>query len=196
MEYYESKFTNEHFIALGKMNVYFQFIENQIDRLLSVFLNTHFLSSHTKRMNALLSEIPFKTKCSTLRSLINDITSFEDIADAFPKELHDKSEKILDEIFALKPLFKKIAQCSSIRNKYIHSHWINGGICGPKNSVARYKLTAKGKGVKGEFVFECSSELESKAEYILQTYNELLDITMNLVFLAVPSDGESSNVNE
>ena len=48
MEYYESKFTNEHFIALGKMNVYFQFIENQIDRLLSVFLNTHFLSSHTK----------------------------------------------------------------------------------------------------------------------------------------------------
>lgn len=189
METFESKFTDKHFIALGKINVYFQKIESVLDILLSTLLNANSFSPSFRKMHALLSESSFRTKFSTACSIVNEISSFEDISDAFSDMPQSLEGAVIEHIEKFKLLIKKIDECSAIRNKYLHSHWIDGSI-GSKfpESVARTKTTAKGKKINGEFDFETVEKLQKKVFYIEETYKEMLDAVLPLHSFSAPNN--------
>ena len=147
--------------------------EVKINTILSVFLNTDIFSLHSGRLNALLFEIGFKSKLTTLLSILKDISTFDDIKDLFPEKNHGYGEKIMIEVKSLIETLRDVEKSSYIRNRYVHSHWIDGGICGPSGTVARYKITAKGKGVKGSLEFETVSSLEEYSLFIKNTGNKL-----------------------
>lgn len=181
----ELKFTDQHYAEIGKIIIFFQKLEFKINCLLGILLNTHFLSSHSCRLNALFAEVGFNSKLTTLQSILKDIKSFEDVKDLFPPNHHSHKEIILEDIKALVKILEDVKRSASIRNRYAHSQWIDGGMCGPIGTVGRYKITAKGKTVKSEFVFESLSDLEEKSIFIQKTWSALMENSQAFESLAI-----------
>lgn len=185
MEVSELKFTDQHYAEIGKIIIFFQSLEFKINHLLGILLNTNFLSPHSYRLNALFSEVGFNSKLTTLQSILKDIKSFKDIEDLFPQNHHAHKEIILDDIKELIKILEDVKISASIRNKYAHSQWIDGGMCGPPGTVGRYKITAKGKTIKKEFVFESLADLEEKSSFIQKTWSALMKNSQAFESLAI-----------
>ncbi|MCQ8849821.1 hypothetical protein NQT74_14640 [Alteromonas stellipolaris] len=180
----ESEFTSEHFEAIGKIVVYFQKVEESINLTLITFLGINFLEKKAKTAHALLSESSFKTKISVILSIINEIKSFDDVSELFLFENASMNDELLTEIETLKQVLKKAEKCAPIRNKYIHSHWIDGGIGVPEGAVFRQKSTAKGSRTKHETEYVTVDVLDKHVEFIKSTSDDLIKISVLLMSLS------------
>jgi hypothetical protein len=180
MDTIETKFEAKHFEAIGRMVVYFQTIEVTINKALAALIEIHWHEKSHSRFEALMSEVNFKAKISTLRSLLNDIKSYEDIKTIFNYSEARDQKNILAELEDLKSLLKDAELAANIRNKYCHSEWVAGGLCGPPGTIFRSKKTAKGKGVKLEFEFEHFDDLSEKADFIEDISKKMINQTVLL----------------
>ena len=180
----ESEFTSKHYEAIGKIVVYFQKVEESINITLLTFLGVDFLAKKAKTANALLAESSFKSKISVILSIINEIKSFDDVSEFFHFENASMNDELLAEIESLKQVLKKAEKCAPIRNSYIHSDWIDGGIGVPEGSVFRHKSTAKGSKTKHETEYVTVGVLENHVEFIKSISDELVKIAVLLMSLS------------
>lgn len=134
------KFTDAHYIALGKMLVAFQSLDMTVTHQLAFLMYPH-PDDHSMALTGfhsnVLMELPFKKRINLIMNLIKNLPDGDT-----PKECHRSQELNL----LVKELIKALNQAGKAeesRNKLVHSNWIGEGMCGiegaPSDTIMRYK---------------------------------------------------------
>lgn len=146
----ESKFHDEHYCALGKIITLFQSIEGSVDTLLLAFMGQDILNHESLSLSAsrkLILEAGFNSKLEVLNSILAELSMFS-FKETFLADSAKLEDKFISECEHLKVLLVDAKECQSIRNRLVHSNWIDGGIGVKESSVRRQKFKVTKKGVK------------------------------------------------
>ncbi|HQS59436.1 MAG: hypothetical protein B7Y56_09865 [Gallionellales bacterium 35-53-114] len=174
------KFTDEHYIALGRMVVQFQELEQAITIALAQFMQPKDIGLALGFTHTVIIELSFATRLKLLSNFVetHPVTHFIPPGSKFEES---KSEEFLEELNELRDGLKIATLAEAKRNGLIHSNWLTSSqMCGPPGTVLRFKKRAKGRSTHQTIEFVTAAEILSIAEEMQRAINIVFKITGRL----------------
>lgn len=172
------EFTDDHYIALGKLVVAFQSLEQTITIGLSRLMRPN-REEYTEAFGFTSTVLDELSSGSRLKLLSNYVETHPDTYFVPPGSLHEKAklttlETILE---ALRPGIRMAEQAEKRRNELIHSHWITAPFCGPPGTIFRTKTRARFNKLHDTSAFVAAEEIY----FIVEEMNKAQKIISNEV---------------
>ena len=175
------QFTDEHYIALGKLLVSFQSLEHTAAAELTRLINPH-PSDFTNALGGfetiVFLELPFKKRMALIRHFLWSIPEADK-----PNE----TQRLADFTQYIERLDKAVGmalKAEETRNSLIHSQWIGGGACGiagnPPELVMRRKFNVHRKPENQPEHYMTPQDILELVERIKMTDRELSESACNV----------------
>lgn len=142
------RFTDEHYIALGRMVVEFQFLEQVITQSLVQLMHPSDLQMALGFTHTVVNELSFSARRKLLSNFVESkpVTHFIPTGTKYEKI---KSEEMPELLKRLRLGLKLASEAEEERNAFTHSQWLTDPICGPPGTVLRMKFRAGPKRICG-----------------------------------------------
>lgn len=158
-------FTDDHYIAIGKLVIAFQSLEGTITYGLA-FLMRPKLNEFTEALgftHRVLNELSFANRLTLLSNYIetHPVTHFVPPGIKYEKTMTDDIPGILEK---LRTGIKMAGEAEAKRNQFIHSHWITHPAGGPTGTVLRVKTRAKHNKTQGSAEYVTAGAINAIVE--------------------------------
>lgn len=180
------KFSDEHYIALGKMVIQFQELEQAITVGLARLMDPNDLERSLGFTHTVLNELSFANRLKLLSNFIETHPASHFIP---PNTEHEKfkTEDYQELLGQLREGIKLAAESEQKRNGLIHSTWLTDPVGGPPGTVLRFKKRTKGKQTHGVMEFVTANDISAIVEEMKLATNIIFKATSHLhLFLYVP----------
>lgn len=173
------QFTDEHYIALGKMVIAFQDLEEAITYGIAFLMHPEDQRQALGFTHTVLNELPFTSRLKLLSNYIET----HPIEHFIPSGTQHEKVKLEDfkEILGSARLGISMAFCAEEkRNQFIHSRWLTAPLAGPAGHVLRIKIRAKHKKtqasaeyVTASAIYEVVEEMDKATSLIFRATRDL-----------------------
>lgn len=156
-------FTDAHYIALGKLVVQFQELEQAITFGLARLMQPKDLELAFGFTHTVLNELPFANRLK----LLSNFVETHPVSHFVPSgSKHEKYaiEDYQEELANLKNGIKLSTVAEGKRNSLIHSNWLTSPAAGPPGTVLRVKKRAKSNKTIGAMEFISASDIQAIVE--------------------------------
>lgn len=152
------KFTDAHYIALGKMVVQFQELEQAITIGLLRLMQPTDLGLAFGFTHTVINELSFANRLKLLSNFVetHPVTHFVPIGSQYEK---GKTEDYHEELGQLREGLRMAAMSEQKRNGLIHSSWLTDPVGGPPGTVLRVKKRTNGKRIHGTMEFVTANDI-------------------------------------
>ena len=175
------EFTDDHYIALGKLVVAFQSLEEAITFGLGRLMRPN-RKEYTEAFGFTSTVLDELSSGSRLKLLSNYVETHPATYFVPPGSLHEQAKLATFEAMleALRPGIRMAEQAEKRRNELIHSYWIADPFAGPPGTVFRMKTRAKFNKVHdtsalvaAEEIYFIVEEMDKAREIILKAVGGL-----------------------
>lgn len=172
-----TKFTDQHYAALGKVVVEFESLQSTITYGLLKLIEPEKQFFYSKILMAIINEHSFANRLKLLLLF----PSLSDVSEILIKKNNFKLEEYEEAIKQLQEGSVLANEAESKRNQLIHSTWIHGGpLSGPKGTVLRSKSRVKKSKMHTSVEFISANDIEEIAQNMITANDKIKNATEKL----------------
>lgn len=177
------QFTDEHYIALGKMVIAFQSLEQSITNGLAFLMHPNEIDQALGFTYTVLNEMSFGSRVKLLSNYVetHPITHFVPSGVQYEKVKAEEFPEVLEK---LRTGIRIAGVAEEKRNQLIHSYWLTDVASGPPGSVLRMKLRAKYNKTQGSTEYVTAETISAIVEEMNRASGMIFEATQHLrIFL-------------
>lgn len=134
------KFSDEHYIAFGKLVVSFQYLEEVITYAIALIAEPDITKNRI--LDLVVNELSFSNRLKLLSNLV-ETTPVDYFVPLGCEHERGKREEYSEFVENLRTGIRLAREAEERRNQLIHSYWFTEPMCGPPGVVLRSKTRAR-----------------------------------------------------